>query len=479
MRRSLTTLTLLLACGAAWAAGESSLFPPPEPHVRAAWRESLRREAQGDYAAALAALGAAPRDYATLLRCAWLEYLAGAYAASVKHYQAALRRAPESLEARLGLLLPLLALERCDEAERVAREVLQETPRNPLALARLAVAQRQQGRLKAAEETLRQALSWHPANVVLLTEMGWLRAAQSRRLEARRSLAEVLRLDPDNAVAQAQLADPAGPLRPPSRPLAGAAAYVGGIDYEGTLLKSRAWITGVRGWARPHRHHLIEGGVDYLDIIYQGTPHLRQLDATVAYANSSLPRFNLRAGGHYTASDDPLTDAGWVAFGGVDWFADTGWDLGLEGCFSRYANHSPALSVFQLRPRIGVQLAGGEAWTLRGELAGYWIRLESPVPGVPHRDLFSGEGRLTWSWGDWRLAGFGWAGEQAFAVRNNGYTVFNLAEQHTAGYGAEIRRAFGPHLGLGVRYQREDFLEILTGVDAAQHIFLATIDLTF
>ena len=487
---SLPTLVLLLACQVAAATPRPLLLPPPDEEVRAAWRESLRLEVEGDFTGALAALRTSTPCYATLLRSGWLTYLAGNFLDSEQDYRKALRLAPSSLEARLGLLLPLLALDENREAVKTARQVLKESPRHPIALARLAVALRQQGRLKDAEGTLLEALTWHPTDVTLLTGLGLVRVAQARRAEARHLFHEIITLDPENEIAHAQLADPAlsieatpeaGHALTPAGtgPRAEATAYFGGITYEGTTFKDHAWIGGVNGWVDFDRRHLVEAGLDSMAIAYHDLPDLRQLDATAAYANFSLPRLKLRAGGHYTASDDPLTDGGWVAFGGIDWYAGSRWSVGLDGFFSRYESHAPGLDAFQLTPRLRVDLARGSDWTLRADVAGSWIRLDSPTTGLAGDDFFSGEGRLTLLWRGWQFSGFGWAGEQAFAVRNQGYTVYNLAQKHTGGYGAEIRRQFGERLRCGIRYQREEFREILTSAEAAENIFMATIGITF
>ena len=499
MRLSFTIIGGLL-CYLATARNQSSdLLPAPAETTRAAWRESLRLEQAGDFTGALTALRPSPPGYATALRQGWLEYRAGNYRRALERYHEAVHLAPRSLEARLGLLLPLLALGRNPEAEQVAREILRDSPQHPLAQARLAFALRQQHKFKDAERIVTAALKSHPTDVALLNELALLNTARQHLPAARQLFSDVITLDPDNALAHAQLSEPrlfadladaTNPTRAgrsgatadltSKNPIrAAATAYFGGIAYDDATFKDHAWLGGVNGWLELSERHLFEVGVECMDIAYQQWPTLRQLDFTAAYANFSLPHLQLRLGGHFIASNDPATDGGWVAFGGVDWLAAPRWSAGLDGFFSRYSDYGPRLDVLQLTPRLRVDLAQGRDWTWRAELAGYWIQLSQEPPGLDRQNFFSGEGRLAFYWRRWTFSGFGWAGHQAFAVRNGGYTVFNLAEEHTAGYGAEIARALSGHLNVGLRFRREQFREISTTASATENVLLVTIGLNF
>ncbi len=57
---------------------------------------------------------------------------------------------------------------------------------------------------------------------------------------------------------------------------------------------------------------------------------------------------------------------------------------------------------------------------------------------------------------------FGWTGEQTFAVRNDGYIVFSLAELHTGGYGVELNRTFNESAFLTLRFNDEKFSDFQT-----------------
>jgi tetratricopeptide (TPR) repeat protein len=109
------------------------------------WSESYRLESMGQYKAAAElfdpVLKTEPANEFARLRRAWLRYLAGSYNDSQGDYKAALQANPQSLDAQIGLALPLLAQQRWKEAALVAQQALQSAPWNYYAHLRLMVAE--------------------------------------------------------------------------------------------------------------------------------------------------------------------------------------------------------------------------------------------------------------------------------------------------------------------------------------------------
>lgn len=173
-----------------------------------AWRASYAAEGRGDAAAALAALeplGAAG-GYVAALRRGWLLYLAGQHAAAAEQYARAAELEPRAVEARLGAMLPLMALRRWKDAERVGEEVLALSPGDFTATSRLAFIQYSQAQWARAEGLYRRALSAYPASVDVRTGLGWTLLKVGRFKEARAELERVLAFAPDHAVAREGLA---------------------------------------------------------------------------------------------------------------------------------------------------------------------------------------------------------------------------------------------------------------------------------
>ena len=201
------TLVLTFALlGAALSAHAAALT---ETEIRDAYHKSYRYEKAQNYADAIKALApvatAYPQGYTVNLRLGWLYYLSGSYATARTCYQTAIKTAPDSIEAKLGHLLPLLAQERYDDAETSAKQVLRIDPVNYLANLRLAFALRMQKKFDAAEQVLNGMLVLYPTDISLLTEFALIKLAKDQKADAKRVFNDVLTLDPENVTAKAQL----------------------------------------------------------------------------------------------------------------------------------------------------------------------------------------------------------------------------------------------------------------------------------
>ena len=417
------------------------------------------------------------------------------YTRSLAHYQAATRAAPQSLEARLGSLLPLLALERFAEAESLANRVLAEYPANYYASLHLASALRGQEKFAAAEAVLNRAVALHPTDVPLLLELALVKLGRQENATARVILLDVLTLAPGNAVALQHLgspeligeprdqplppgsADAFNPLGTPGKVRVETTAYYGYLQYHDTAAKDHIQAGGLYaslGWGG---QHLVETEADYLNKFYRGYHSLCQWDNTLTYANFSVPHLKLRVGGQYITSDDPFTDQGWVAFGGAEYYVANRWGAGLDGYFTRYPNFQDQLAAAQLTPHLDTTLWSRERCRLDNDLRGYWIHLNHEFEG--RQDLFSVEDRLSFNWRRWTFSAFGWAGEQIFAVRSDGFAVFNLGEKHDAGYGLELRYDFSRRFALTLRANREEFEDTAATPHASSDMYLALLSLQF
>ena len=435
--------------------------------------------------------------YSSELQLAWQCYTNGNYSKSVTHYQAAIQSAPQSLNAKLGCLLPLLALKRFGEAETAAGQILKTYSANYEANLRLAYALRMQGKLDAAEAVLHRALALCPTDVSLLLELALVKTARQQNATAKSLFLEVLTLAPHNAIALQQLALPqfvheprdeplpqlwsfSGSLRPlnfPKKLSVEAAPYAAYLDYHNTASKDHAELGGVYTSFDYGLEHLVEAEADYIQKFYRGFPSLSQWDFTVAYDNFSLPQLKLDIGGHYISSQDPYTDQGWITFGGAEYYRLNRWSLGVDGYFSKYPKFQTGLEVFQLTPHFGIILWQGAHCSWNNDLLGYWIRPNEDI--LQQRDFFSVEDRLSLNWRRWTVSVFGWTGEQIFAVRNDGFALYNLGEEHKAGYGAEVRYAFSGRFALVLRILREDFRDLATTPNATSDLYLAMLDVNF
>jgi tetratricopeptide (TPR) repeat protein len=207
IRWTVLAATLAVAVPAV-ARAEPAAAPRGDPAADA-WRASYLAEGRGELAAALAALdraGPGAGGYVGALRRGWLLYLAGQHAPAAEQYARALQLEPRAVEARLGAMLPLMALRRWKDAERMGEEALSLAPGDLAATARLAAVHYGQGRWPLAEALYRRAVGAFPASAEMRAGLGWSLLKQGRSREARAELERVLAFAPDHASAREGLA---------------------------------------------------------------------------------------------------------------------------------------------------------------------------------------------------------------------------------------------------------------------------------
>ncbi len=193
--RAALLLAALLFAPAAWAQGApADLF-----------RQSYAAETRGDFTSALELmekLGPAGSGYVGTLRKGWLHYLAGRHAQAATAYQKAAALEPAAVEPRLGAMLPLMALRRWKDAERLGGEALLLAPNDFTAVSRLAWIHYSQLQYAEAEPLYRRAVVSWPANAEMRTGLGWTLLKLGRNREAREAFEAVLAFAPDQLSAR-------------------------------------------------------------------------------------------------------------------------------------------------------------------------------------------------------------------------------------------------------------------------------------
>lgn len=197
-RRMLAVLVVLVlsgGLGAAQAEGGADLF-----------QQSYDDEATGKLAEALADIERLPEGrkdtYTAQLRRGWLQYRLGQNAVSVESYKRAAALVPTSVEARVGMLLPLLADRRFGTAEKAARDALKLDPHNYLATLRLAWSLYNLGQYGDALALYRKLTDAYPSDVDVRAGLGWSLVKLGRNTEAAAEFRQVLEIAPKHALAR-------------------------------------------------------------------------------------------------------------------------------------------------------------------------------------------------------------------------------------------------------------------------------------
>jgi Flp pilus assembly protein TadD len=167
---------------------------------------SYESEYSGKYSEAYDAIATVsrdnPKEYFFALRAAWLSYLSGKYAVSLRHYQDALLLKPDSIEPRLGQLLPLIALGKYDQAEMAAKAILRTDPKNYTARLQLAYIYYLRGNFIRAETHYAELAAEYPSDATVLMGFGWAQLKQGKKSAARESFGRVQLMSPTNTYAK-------------------------------------------------------------------------------------------------------------------------------------------------------------------------------------------------------------------------------------------------------------------------------------
>jgi hypothetical protein len=249
------------------------------------------------------------------------------------------------------------------------------------------------------------------------------------------------------------------------------------LSYGESNVKEDGFTGGFYGTFGANWRHLVEVGATRTRIDYLDGSRLQQNDLAAAYSLFGA-RASARVGGHLVDSSDPLSDGGLVLFGGANLYKVGVWSLGAEGAWSTYGDYGAGLDVTQLVPTAGLTLANDARTRFLGlSVKGYFIRLSEDT-GLGSQDFASAEATLSFTAGPITLSGFGWGGEQAFAVRNSGFLVYNLSELHTGGYGGGLRWVVSPRAALSAGVYFETFQDVDLSGDATERSFALSMGFT-
>lgn len=193
--RTVICLFLIFSCPA-WAAADN---------IQNQWASSYALEANGQYEQA-AALMMPEMDHGkagefALLRYGWLNYLQGNYNDAIRAYRRALERNTRSVDARLGITLPLLAQKRWREASRYLNQVLAQSPLHYTAHIRLMICEEGQRKWETLAKHAQNISAYYPTDATPLVYLARAYAWQGKRNQTAETYARVLIRYPANVEA--------------------------------------------------------------------------------------------------------------------------------------------------------------------------------------------------------------------------------------------------------------------------------------
>ncbi len=172
-----------------------------------AWKKSYQLEAQGkfkDAASQLIPLVQKNNEYA-LLRTAYLYYMQRDYGSSIEYYSQAIKLAPKSIDAKLGITLPLMAQQRWRQVKFYTLQVLKQSHWNYTAHLRLMMAEEAMGKWKTLESHAKQLSEVYPGDATSLVYLARAYAWQNNTAAASSTYTKVLQRIPAHIEAKSFL----------------------------------------------------------------------------------------------------------------------------------------------------------------------------------------------------------------------------------------------------------------------------------
>ena len=169
-----------------------------------AFAQSYIYEKEEQYVKAIQAIESVLYDksYAHNLRLAWLHYLQSNFQKSKTYYQTAARIMPLSIEARLGIVYPLSAMDNWGEVVEIYKEILKIDPQNTMVNYRLGSIFYAQEQYDKAFGYLEKVVNLYPFDYDGLILFSWCSLKLSKLKEAKSLFQTVLLLSPEDISAR-------------------------------------------------------------------------------------------------------------------------------------------------------------------------------------------------------------------------------------------------------------------------------------
>lgn len=226
------------------------------------------------------------------------------------------------------------------------------------------------------------------------------------------------------------------------------------IHYSGTILKSRTVVDGLYYYYGVGSDHSIEAEYDRTRLRYVSGQNYRQRDFTVAYSQYR-PAGKTRVGAHSIKSST-LTDNDITLFFGSARYKPNGKAAQADIYMSSYSKYSPRVKVYQITPALSRTTKTGDGGIQFLQTRVYLIHL-AKSPRSMLKNYYSAEQTYSYTRGNVTLGVTAWAGKQAFAVRKDGFAVFNTAETHKGGYELSFSYALPNRMKATLTHAKEKF----------------------
>jgi len=182
----------------------SNGFAQNAENIIKAFSDSYALEKEGKYSAAAETIKKVYADdsYEINLRLGWLNYNAGLYTESASYYRKSVKLMPYSIEAKLGLVLPVYAQGNLTEVINVYNDILKIDKMNYTALYRLGAINYGRKDYTKAYSYFEKVINMYPFDYDAINMFAWTNFRLGKLREAKVLFTKALMNNPDDGSAK-------------------------------------------------------------------------------------------------------------------------------------------------------------------------------------------------------------------------------------------------------------------------------------
>ncbi len=175
--------------------------------LQSAFSKSYVAENQNNYTVAIIEMKAIYKsdDYISNIRLGWLNYLAKQYGESISFYKKAIALKPYAIEARLGCIKPLSAVENWEKVKEQYLEILKVDPLNTTANYWLGVIYYNRKDYKSATNLFEKVVNLYPLDYDSVIMLAWSKLNNNSYADAKLLFHQALIIRPNDSSATSGL----------------------------------------------------------------------------------------------------------------------------------------------------------------------------------------------------------------------------------------------------------------------------------
>lgn len=175
--------------------------------LQSSFSKSYIAENQNNYSAAINEMKAIYRedDYISNIRLGWLNYLDKQYGEAISFYKKAIALKPYAIEARLGCIKPLSAIENWEKVKEQYQEILKIDPQNTTSNYWLGVIYYNRKDYKMATNLFEKVVNLYPLDYDSVIMLAWSKLYNSNHADAKLLFEQALIIRPNDASATSGL----------------------------------------------------------------------------------------------------------------------------------------------------------------------------------------------------------------------------------------------------------------------------------